>query len=166
MINSSLFLSVSAEHNTPPAVWAAAVACLGRVDLDPCSPGPGLCPVVSDSYYTIQDNGLAQPWVGRVYLNPPYGRQIGAWVNKLVDSYRAGTVIAAVALLPARTDTQWWQLLRDFPVCLIKGRLKFGDAANSAPFPSAIFYLGPDVWSFGSAFQPLGDVWVRIGGRS
>ena len=65
MINSSLFSSVSAEHNTPPAVWAAAVACLGRVDLDPCSPGPGLCPVVSDSYYTIQDNGLAQPWVGR-----------------------------------------------------------------------------------------------------
>jgi hypothetical protein len=70
-------------------------------------------------------------------MNPPYGRSIGKWVTKAYEESLKGTPV--VCLLPARTDTSWWQ---DYCVKglvkFVRGRLKFGDGRNSAPFPSAI----------------------------
>ena len=57
-------------------------------------------------YYTPSQDGLAQPWEGVVWCNPPYGRQIGKWVERAVLSAEAGAVV--VMLLPARTDTKWF----------------------------------------------------------
>lgn len=84
-------------------------------------------------------DGLAQPWTGRrCWMNPPYGREIGAWVAKARREAEAGSLI--VGLLPARTDAAWWQdnVQGHADVRFVRGRLKFGNAANSAPFPSAI----------------------------
>ena len=88
-------------------------------------------------FFTIEDDGLAQDWSGeRVFCNPPYGRVIGAWVEKMA---RGGADIT-VGLLPARTDTRWFHdfILGKAEIRFIRGRLKFGGSKNSAPFPSMI----------------------------
>ena len=89
------------------------------------------------------DDGLAQAWHGRVYLNPPYGHAIDAWIAKLVNEHNASEVEAAIALVPARTDTAWFARLDPYPRVFVAGRLTFSNAAHSAPFPSAVAYLAP-----------------------
>lgn len=95
-------------------------------------------------YYTKETNGLSQKWGGgdRVFMNPPYGSQIKDWVRKARESAeRNGTLV--VALLPARTDTKWWQdVMRATEIRFIKGRVKFGESRNTAPFPSVIVVWG------------------------
>ena len=93
-----------------------------------------------ERYFTREENGLAQNWDGhRVFCNPPYGREIGHWVKKAHDT--KGLV---VMLLPARTDTRWFHeyIYGKAEIRFIKGRLKFGDSSNSAPFPSMVIIYG------------------------
>lgn len=101
--------------------------------LDPCATKEN---AKCKKYYTKEDDGLSKDWYGEtVFMNPPYGREIGKWVKKAALS--ATTV---VCLLPARTDTKWFHLYINnvAEIRFIKGRLKFGDSKNSAPFPSMI----------------------------
>lgn len=93
-------------------------------------------------YYTPEDDGLKQAWKGVVWCNPPYGRQIGDWVRKAVQSALEGATV--VMLLPARTDTKWFHELvyRRAEIRFIPGRLKFGGAEHSAPFPSMVCVFG------------------------
>jgi phage N-6-adenine-methyltransferase len=88
-------------------------------------------------FYTEADDGLSQPWTGTCWMNPPYGRTIGQWMKKAYGSSLTGATV--VCLVPARTDTRWWH---DYAmkgrIEFIRGRLKFGNAKNSAPFPSAL----------------------------
>lgn len=157
------FSSKTAEHYTPHALLDAVVACLGAIDLDPCS-NDGLPNVPAAQHYTREQNGLALPWNGRIYMNPPYGREIEEWVTKLVAEHRRpeGGVTEAIALVPARTDTQWFIELRDFTCCFVTGRLTFIGNNDPAPFPSAVFYLGDDLGKFFHYFDPFGDIWQRI----
>jgi phage N-6-adenine-methyltransferase len=95
-----------------------------------------------NNYFTPSDDGLRQPWSGVCWMNPPYGRGIGAWVRKAYESSLNGAIV--VCLLPSRTDTRWWH---DYctmgEIEFIRGRLKFGSAENSAPFPSAVVVFNP-----------------------
>lgn len=105
-----------------------------QFDLDPCADETN---AKCKKYYTKEDDGLAQNWDGfRVFCNPPYGREIGKWVKKASET-RGGIV---VMLIPARTDTSYWHdyIHGKAEVRFIRGRLKFGDSKNSAPFPSAV----------------------------
>ncbi len=156
------FSSRTPEHCTPDKIIAPTLTCLGEIDLDPCSEGGYPPNVPAQAHYTIEDDGLGQPWQGRIYMNPPYGREIGDWVEKLCAEYEAGQVTEAIALVPSRTDTQWWKRLREHPVCFVQGRLTFVGSQDPAPFPSAVFYLGDDVAGFCRAFRHLGDVYQRI----
>lgn len=156
------FSSATPEHYTPSEIIQATLDCLGSIELDPCSNSHDQPNVPAAAHFTIHDDGLAQQWSGRVYMNPPYGREIGAWVDKLCEEHKAGRTIEAIALVPARTDTQWWQRLRNYPVCFVVGRLKFGELDESAPFPSAVFYLGNHIDHFFYAFEGLGDIWQRV----
>jgi len=94
-------------------------------------------------YYSPEEDGLKQEWKGVCWMNPLYGREIGKWMKKAYESALAGATV--VCLVPARTDTVWW-----FDYCtkgeirFIKGRLKFSDLKNAAPFPSAIIVFSPD----------------------
>jgi len=92
-----------------------------------------------ENFYTKEDNGLTKDWKGRCWMNPPYGRNIKYWVKKAYESARDNGAIV-VCLLPSRTDTAWWHdyVLPYGEVTFIRGRLKFGNAKNSAPFPSAL----------------------------
>jgi len=107
-------------------------------DLDVCAtPENAKCP----RYFTKEDDGLAQSWLGVCWMNPPYGRAIEAWVKKAYESARKGAVV--VCLLPARTDTRWFHdyCLRG-RVEFVRGRLKFGGAKHNAPFPCMIVVFG------------------------
>lgn len=94
-------------------------------------------------WYELRDDGLSKPWLGyRIWMNPPYGREIGKWVKKAHDTIMGGVRNhgLVVCLLPARTDTKWFHeyILNKAEIRFIKGRLKFGGSKNSAPFPSML----------------------------
>jgi phage N-6-adenine-methyltransferase len=146
---------------TPQQILEHVIAALGAIDLDPCSSDDPTVP--AKVHYTIEHNSLSRPWEGRVWLNPPYGRAIGAWIDKLCDEYENGGVTAAIALVPARSDTQWWQRLSAYPYCAIHGRIKFikTDGKTGHPnFPSAAVYLGPFMTRFAGAFADLGTIYA------
>lgn len=97
-------------------------------------------------YFTAVDDGLTQSWRGACWMNPPYGDEIVKWVRKAYESSLLGTVV--VCLVPARVDTGWWwDYCIQGQVRFLRGRLKFGGGANSAPFPSAVvvFPASPEV---------------------
>lgn len=105
--------------------------------LDPCcSKQTAKC----EKYYTIVENGLIQDWSGEtVFCNPPYGREIYDWVKKCsLEAKKDNTTV--VMLIPARTDTRYFHefIYNKSEIRFIKGRLKFGNAKNSAPFPSMV----------------------------
>lgn len=154
------YSSETPEWYTPSEIIQAVLQVLGQIDLDPCSNSKEMPNVPAVSHFTLAENGLEQPWYGRVYMNPPYGDEIGKWVNKLDDEYEAGRTQTAIALLPARTDTRWFARLYAFPLCFIQGRLKFSGHDNSAPFPSVVIYLGDDDDSFYDEFAKLGLVYA------
>ncbi len=99
-------------------------------------------------YFTPEVDGLKQSWAAETcWMNPPYGREIGEWVEAARnESLMNGTT--TVALLPARTDVKWWHRFiwdetkhmpyRQVEIRFVKGRLKFGNAESSAPFPSVV----------------------------
>lgn len=88
-------------------------------------------------FFTEADDGLTQEWTGVCWMNPPYGREIIHWMKKAYESSLQGATV--VCLVPARTDTKWWhEYAMKGEIEFIRGRLKFGDAKNSAPFPSAV----------------------------
>lgn len=159
--NPALYTSNSPEWYTPKDVVDRVVATLGAIDLDPCSNSVESPHIPASHHYTESDNGLTQEWFGRVYMNPPYGRGIDEWVAKLDAGFRSGRITEAVALLPARVDTRWFRLLRDYTVCFVNGRLRFSDA-DPAPFPSAAFYLGRNEATFAGQFSPIGDLYRRV----
>lgn len=94
-------------------------------------------------YFTAADDGLAQEWRGTCYMNPPYGRTIGDWMQKAYESAQAGATV--VCLVPARTCTVWWHewAMRADEIRLVRGRLKFGAAKAGATFPSAVVVFRP-----------------------
>lgn len=97
-------------------------------------------------YFTEEDDGLKQDWTatpGAAWMNPPYGREIGKWMHKAYETGQQGKTV--VCLVPARTCTAWWHdYAAKGDVLFLRGRLKFGNAKNSAPFPSAIVVFGRD----------------------
>ena len=105
--------------------------------LDPCATKEN---AKCKKYFTEEDDGLIQDWGGHiVFCNPPYGRQIGKWVEKCFkESKKLNTTV--VMLIPARTDTKYFHeyIYNKSEIRFLKGRLKFGDSKNSAPFPSMI----------------------------
>ena len=98
-----------------------------------------------DKYYTKEQDGLAMQWKGTVWCNPPYGREIGSWVRKALFASVGGATV--VMLIPARTDTKWFHdyiYKRDnVEIRFVRGRLKFGNSKNSAPFPSMVVVFNP-----------------------
>lgn len=98
-----------------------------------------------EKHFTREQDGLAANWAGeRVWCNPPYGRDVGKWVEKCAEHGRGGGL--AVMLLPARTDTRWFHdyCYHGTEIRFIRGRLKFGKATESAPFPSMIVVFGKE----------------------
>ena len=94
-------------------------------------------------YFDEKMNGLSNYWEGVCWMNPPYGRGINAWIEKAYRSAKDNGA-TVVCLVPARVDTRWWHdYCMKGEIHFIKGRLKFGDAKDNAPFPNAVVVFRP-----------------------
>lgn len=140
-------VSGSVEWLTPKSVFDA----LGvAFDLDPCSPGQGLTHVPARRALTEADDGLAHHWSGRVWLNPPYGRGISTWLQRAEEHAISGAG-SVIALVPARTDTAWFQhfAARADGLLLHAGRISFHRGDKDAP-PTGSPGTGSAFLAFGS----------------
>ena len=90
-----------------------------------------------EKYYTKKDDAFTKKWKGVCWMNPPYGRGIGVWLEKAYETSQNESTV--VCLIPSRTDTKWWHdyVMQAAEIRFVKGRLKFDGHKNSAPFPSA-----------------------------
>lgn len=94
-----------------------------------------------EKYYTKGDNGLEKSWAGEVvFVNPPYGTEIKHWVKKCHHEWLSNNNTTIVLLIPSRTDTKYFHeyIYNIAEIRFLKGRLKFGNAKNNAPFPSLL----------------------------
>lgn len=162
--------SESNEWYTPAHIIEAARQVLGHIDLDPASSEAANRVVRAGHIYTITDDGYAQIWHGRVWLNPPYGRADGEtgtnavrWSRKLIAEYEAGRVESAILLVKAALGYNWFEdLWRLYPTCLLRERLSFvrsdGNDDGQSKHATALLYLGREVVQFQTAFRRLGRV--------
>jgi site-specific DNA-methyltransferase (adenine-specific) len=118
------FSAVRDNWKTPKAVFQTLDAEF-QFDFDPCPTNPKF-------------NGLAVEWGLSNFVNPPYGNAISDWLSKAKEEQEKGK--SSVFLIPSRTDTKWWHkyVMKADEIRFIKGRLKFDDQKNPAPFPSVV----------------------------
>jgi hypothetical protein len=149
------------EWFTRAEIIAAAVAVMGAVDLDPASTPEANEVVRATTFYTAADDGLAQPWAGRIWLNPPF-KLAGQFCDKLAAAHAAGDVPQAIILTDNSTDTRWWWRLAGpgvmSAVCFPRGRARFWHPdKNSRPIRGQmIAYLGPHTGRFCAKFARFG----------
>lgn len=119
-----LFSSQRMDWRTPKAVFQILDSEFG-FDFDPCPPNPTF-------------DGLSIDWGSSNFVNPPYGRDLPLFIKKGFSEWKRGKTV--VFLIPSRTDTAWWHdyCMHASEIRFIRGRLKFDDQKNPAPFPSAI----------------------------
>jgi DNA N-6-adenine-methyltransferase (Dam) len=135
-VNRGLFTSLRTDWRTPKALYQVLDAEF-HFDYDPCPTQP-------------IKNGLEGDWGKVNFVNPPYGKGIGKWIQKGFEESLKGKTV--VFLLPSRTDSRWWHdfVMRATEIRFIRGRLKFDDQKNSAPFPSAIaIFKNEKIWKIG-----------------
>jgi phage N-6-adenine-methyltransferase len=144
------------DWHTPADVIAAARTVLGAIDLDPASSDAAQATVRAARYFTARNNGLRQPWAGRVWLNPPYAYPlIEQFIGKLLAELRTGHVTAALLLTNNSTDTSWFQAAAAAAtaVAFFRGRLHFSNAPVAPAQGQCIAYFGPDVARFVAVFR-------------
>jgi len=141
-ISTALYSSRSEEWATPPHFFADLDLEFGFT-LDPCAtPQNAKC----RNYFTKAQNDLTQDWGDHtVFCNPPYGRRIGEWTKKCYLASQAGAMV--VLLVHSRTDTRFFHdwIYGKAELRFVRGRLKFGDGKQSAPFPSLVAIYRPAV---------------------
>ncbi len=141
-VNGGLFTTNTAEWSTPQEFFDMLDAEFGFT-LDVCATAEN---AKCQRFYAIEDDGLAKPWEGVCWMNPPYGRQIARWVERAYEASLDGATV--VCLIPARSDTAYWHnyVMKAKEVRFVRGRLHFGGGheltAHNAPFPCAVVVFG------------------------
>lgn len=161
----------SEEWYTPAEyIEAARRVMVGGIDLDPASNLEAQNWIKAKLFYTVKDNALTKPWLGRVWLNPPYCRvhETGGhsnqdiWSTKLEAEYLAGNTTEAVLLVKAALGYKWFNyLFQRYPCVLTYDRITFvqpgGDTSKGkAKVGSAFFYFGPNRDRFKMIFGEFG----------
>ena len=156
------------EWYTPAGVVGAARAVMGRIDLDPASTSEANETVQAKAIYTVEDDGLTQPWRGRVFLNPPFSAQLKrAFCDRLRESVASGDVTQAVLVTPIDISPQWGDVIR---TCASAVALAVGSTPFYGPrgehggpgFGHMVSYYGPNVERFASVFDQEWSVWGRV----
>jgi ParB family chromosome partitioning protein len=159
------------EWYTPTTIIEAARQAMGSIDTDPASCAQANDTVQASTFYTAEQDGLAQTWAGNVWLNPPYSSPlIGQFVEAVTAKYASGEILQACVITNNCTDTRWAHLLfeRAAAVCFTLGRVRFYNAAleeakkNGPLQGQTIFYFGPRVTEFSAAFTEFGAVLVPV----
>jgi ParB family chromosome partitioning protein len=169
---AALQMSESNEWYTPPEYLEAARSVMGEIDLDPASNPIANRIVRARTYFDIHSNGLTHNWPGRVWLNPPYGRDNGdsnqeIWSYRLISQFQASITTEAVLLVNAVTDRKWFQPLWDYTICFTNHRIKFYSPDIESVSPThgnVLVYFGPNVSKFIETFKKFGPIVRRIDG--
>jgi phage N-6-adenine-methyltransferase len=155
------------EWYTPPDIIEAARDVMGGIDLDPASCELAQSNVKAKRFYTVDDDGLSKEWTGRVWLNPPYSKDlIGPFALKVVNE--SARLQHAVVLVNNATDTAWFHDLASVAsaVCFLRGRVRFldrtGKPANTPVQGQAVIYVGANVEGFRRRFSSFGLVVVPV----
>ena len=152
------------EWYTPAEYIESARLVLGAIDLDPASSAAANEIVRATEFYTIEDDGLALGWHGRVWMNPPYAADlIGQFCARMVEQYASYAIDAAIVLVNNATETLWFQELAGAAaaICFPERRVRFWnpDGVPSSPLQGQAFvYLGDDVKTFAAEFRRYGLV--------
>jgi phage N-6-adenine-methyltransferase len=150
------------ERYTPAEYIEYARDVMGSIDLDPATSEYAQETVQAAQYFTVEDDGLTRDWHGRVWINPPYHRELApAFVRKLISELRAERVSEAIMLTNNVTDTTWFQEAADFcdGLCFTAGRIRFEvpDAEPVLPTQGqAFFYFGRRLGRFFQVFREVG----------
>lgn len=170
------------EYYTPPAIIEAARATMGGIDLDPASSARANEIVQAARYFTVEDDGLNQPWAGRVWMNHPFGKGEKAcrpnckkktcrdrghciteyvpgnndWIQKLLYDFKYGAVEEAICITFASMSEAWLRPLLWYPMCFPYRRINYlnpdGTVVKGVPKGSVITYLGPNFKRFQEVF--------------
>jgi ParB family chromosome partitioning protein len=130
--------------------------------LDPASSAAANAVVQATHYFSEVDDGLEQPWRGRVWLNPPYAQPaIEHFTRKLADGVAAGDVTAAIVLVNNATETEWFATVARVAtaICFPVGRVRFWSPDRDSATPlqgQAVLYTGSDVAAFRASFGAFG----------
>ena len=162
--NKAIATKFTGDHEsyTPPEYIEAARAVMGEIDVDPASNDLAQQVVRARSYFTREDDGLAQSWGGCVFLNPPYEHPlIEQFIDKLIDGYLTGDIDQAVLLTNNSADTKWFHKAAQAAktVCFTEGRINFlkQDGTTSSPTNGqAFFYFGERRQKFAATFSQFG----------
>lgn len=156
--------SMSNEWYTPKEYVDAVREVMGGIDLDPASSYQANDTVKAAEFYTEDDDGLRQPWGGRVFLNPPYGKLGPAFIRKLVQELD-GAVTEAILLVNANaTETEWFRPCFDGVLCFTDHRIDFEsprEKKNSSTHGSVFVYFGRNAGDFARVFKRFGNVVKR-----
>ena len=165
-MNKALFTSLSNEWETPQELFDLLSDIFGGFDLDVCANENN---AKVDRYFSPDDDGLSRDWTGKCWMNPPYGREIGKWVRKARGEYKKHHSLV-VCLVPARTDTRWFQdnVVDATMIVFIRGRLGFtlNGGEGRAPFPSCLVIFGPVDKGQGELLAGLGLISILLRGRA
>jgi len=151
------------EWYTPQEFIEMARSVLGQIDIDPASNPIAQGWVKATKFYTREDDGLIQPWSGRVWCNPPYGKFTKLFLQRGVELCRAGDIEACIFLVN-RTGAAWYvDLIEHFDaVCQVRKRIAFlnqqGIQEGSPRYYNDFLYLGADVERFKEVFSTVGRV--------
>lgn len=142
-IHTSLFASRTDNWSTPQSFYDSLNTEF-RFTLDPCAaPENAKC----RTYFTKHEDGLHQDWGKyRVFCNPPYGRTMRQWTRKCYAASQGGALV--VLLAHSRTDTRWfqdWVYHKADDIRFVRGRLRFGDGTQAAPFSSLLAVYRPTI---------------------
>jgi ParB-like chromosome segregation protein Spo0J len=162
----ALISSESNEWYTPAQYVDAARQLMGGIDVDPASNEHANKIVQATTYYDAETNGLDKPWVGRTWLNPPYGRDNGGsnqevWSHRLLEQYKSGITKEAVLLVNANTEAKWFQPFYDHLICFTNHRIKFYSTDGTPNQPTqgnALIYLGNNQDRFIEIFKQFGRI--------
>jgi ParB family chromosome partitioning protein len=171
----------SNEWYTQAPYIAAVKEVLGGIDLDPASCLEANETVQATNYFCKEEDGLALHWFGRVFLNPPYSMEgvargmepgrvkkavITQWIEKLIQEYEGGYVKEAILLTKADVKQLWFQLLWDYPICIVRSRILFnrpGLPPEKHQFGTAFVYFGKDQDKFLEVFSQFGPIIMPSG---
>ena len=169
-VPKALLMSESNEWYTPSQYVDAARYLMGDIDLDPASCEQANETVRAEVFYTKDDDGFSKAWSGRVWMNPPYGKEDGEsnqsrWTKRLIDSYENGEILSAVFIVNAATSASWFQRFWDYPICFVRRRISFVSPSgekNSPTQGNVFVYLGDDIEGFVDNFSPFGRIVINI----
>lgn len=158
----------SEEWYTPSRYVDLARRVLGVITLDPASDAYPQQWIRAETFWTKADSGLERDWFGKVWLNPPYGKDAGrslqkVWSDKLACEVETGRVDEAVLLVNSKHGYKWYEdLWRKYAVCCAQERIRFirpdGSDAGQAKCAQTFVYFGPNRKRFEQVFSVIGRV--------